>query len=214
MTTFLTNLRPLRCILGLTGNIATGKSTVAKILQKSGATCFDADQIARDVVAPGTPALTQIVDQFGAQMLKLDGTLDRKALGTLVFQNPNLLKKLENITHPAVRAELRMRLLATPADAICVIEVIKLFESGWSDACRQTWVTYCPPEMQLARLMRERGLSEAEAQARITAQNKQADKLARADVVIDTSESMARTRARVEQAWQAFVHEHCSGERR
>lgn len=204
----LSQLRPLRCILGLTGNIATGKSTVAKQLNALGAHVFDADQVARDVVAPGTPALAQIIHQFGAQMLRPDGSLDRGALGGLVFQNPQLLKKLEAITHPVVRAELRMRIVATPADAICVIEVIKLFESGWSDACRQTWVTYCPSEMQLARLMLERGLSEAEAQARITAQNKQADKLARADVVIDTSSTIARTRAHVERAWQAFVTEH------
>ncbi len=214
MTTPLTKLRPLRCILGLTGNIATGKSTVAKVLQKSGATVFDADQVARDVVAPGTSALAQIVHLFGAHMLTPDGSLDRKALGALVFQNPKLLSELEAITHPAVRAELRARILATAPDAVCVIEVIKLFESGWSDACRQTWVTYCPPEVQLARLMRERSLSKAEAEVRITAQNRQADKLARADVVIDTSESMPRTRERVERAWQAFVNEHCAGERR
>ncbi len=207
----LSQLRPLRCILGLTGNIATGKSTVARQLQTNGAKVFDADQVARDVVAPGTPAVAQIVHEFGAQILRQDGSLDRQALGALVFQSPMLLKKLEAITHPAVRSDLRMRILATPADAICVIDVIKLFESGWSDACRQVWVTYCPPEVQLARLMRERGLSQAEAQARITAQNPQADKLARADVVIDTSESMERTRARVEQAWQAFVTEHRTG---
>lgn len=201
----LSQLRRLRCVLGLTGNIATGKSTVASQLQRLGAHVFDADQVARDVVAPGTPALAEIARVFGARMLKPDGWLDRRALGAMVFQNPKLLDKLEAITHPAVRLELRLRILAAPVDEICVIEVIKLFESGWSDACRQTWVTHCPPAVQLARLMHERGLTETEAQTRIAAQNSQADKLARADVVLDTSESTDRTRAQVEHAWQAFV---------
>lgn len=211
MTESLTKLRQLRCILGLSGNIATGKSTVGNMLHKLGGIVIDADQVSRDCVAPGTPALARIADEFGAQFLKPDGSLDRKALGALVFQNPKLLGKLEAITHPAVRAEMRARILATPADAICVIEVIKLFESGWCEACRQTWVTYCPPELQLERLMRERGLGEAEAQARIAAQNAQADKLARADVVIDTGGSLAHTRAQVERAWHKFVTQHRTG---
>lgn len=192
-----------RLLIGLTGNIATGKSEVARMLRRLGAVVIDADQIAREIVQPGRPALTEIVRAFGADILLPNGELDRKKLARIVFSDPRKLQQLEAITHPAVRQVMGELIAAQPADAVVVLEVIKLFESGWACQCDEVWVTHCPKEMQIARLMRDRGLSEAEARARVAAQNPQADKLARADLVIDTSGSLEYTRQQVEAAWRA-----------
>lgn len=193
-----------RLLIGLTGNIATGKSEVARMLRRLGAVVIDADQIAREIVQPGRPALTEIVRAFGADILLPNGELDRKKLARIVFSDPRKLQQLEAITHPAVRQVMGELIAAQPADAAVVLEVIKLFESGWACQCDEVWVTHCPTEMQIARLMRDRGLSEAEARARVAAQNPQADKLARADLVIDTSGSLEYTRQQVEAAWRAL----------
>ncbi len=192
-----------RLLIGLTGNIATGKSAVARMLRELGAVVIDADQVAREVVRPGQPTLEEIVRAFGPGVLLPNGELDRPKMARLVFGDPDRLKQLEAIVHPAVREAMGRAIRAQPDDAVVVIEVIKLFESGWARECDQVWVTHCPPEVQMARLVSERGLSPAEARARVEAQNPQADKLARADVVIDTSGSLEETRRQVEAAWMA-----------
>ena len=193
---------PPRILIGLTGNIATGKSTVAHALRDLGATVIDADQAARVVVAKGRPALGAIVKSFGAAILQADGELNRAALGKVVFNDAARLHQLEAIVHPAVRVEMERQLAVLPADSVAVIEVIKLFESGWADRCDEVWVTHCTPEEQVARLIGSRGMSEADARARVAAQNPQADKLARADVVIDTSGTHEVTRAQVAREWR------------
>lgn len=192
-----------RLLIGLTGNIATGKSAVARMLRELGAVVIDADQVAREVVRPGQPTLDEIARAFGPGVLLPNGELDRPKMARLVFGDPDRLKQLEAIVHPAVREAMWRAIRAQPDDAVVVIEVIKLFESGWARECDQVWVTHCPPEVQMARLVSERGLSPAEARARVEAQNPQADKLARADVVIDTSGSLEETRRQVEAAWMA-----------
>jgi dephospho-CoA kinase len=189
-------------LIGLTGNIATGKSAVAQVLRELGAYVIDADQVSRVVAYKGRPALDEIVRAFGTQMLQPDGELNRSALGKVVFNDPAKLHQLEAIVHPAVRAEMEQQLAGLPADSVAVIEVIKLFESGWADRCNEVWVTHCPPEEQVARLMHSRGMSEADARARVEAQNPQADKLARAAGVIDTSGTHEETRAQVVQEWE------------
>ena len=194
-----------RILIGLTGNIATGKSAVAQRLRELGATVIDADQLVRVVVQKGQPALDEIARTFGPQVLLADGELDRKALGQVVFSDAQKLKQLEQITHPAVHVEIQRQLDELPPDSVAVIEVIKLIESGWADRCDSVWVTDCPPEDQVNRLMRSRGMSEAEAHARVAAQNPQAEKLARADVVIDTSGTFAQTRKQVTQAWDRLM---------
>ncbi len=191
-----------RLLIGLTGNIATGKSEVARVLRRLGAVVIDADQVARDVVRPGQPALAEIVRVFGADVLLPDGELDRRKMARLVFGDPERLRRLEAITHPAVREAMQREIRAQPDDAVVVIEVIKLFESSWARACDQVWVTHCPPAMQVERLMRYRGLTEEEARMRVEAQPDPAEKLAKADVVIDTSGSLAATRRQVMAAWQ------------
>jgi dephospho-CoA kinase len=192
-------------LIGLTGNIATGKSEVARMLRELGAHVIDADQLAREVVEPGQPALAEIARVFGDEVLLPGGVLDRKKMASIVFNDPASLKQLEAITHPAVRVLLWQRLADAPTDAVTVIEVIRLFEGGYADQCDQVWVTDCPREVQIARLMQSRGMSEAEATQRVDAQPSQAGKVARADVVIDTSGSLDDTRRQVEEAWRRVI---------
>ncbi|MCL5996652.1 MAG: dephospho-CoA kinase [Chloroflexi bacterium] len=196
---------PPRILIGLTGNIATGKSVVARMLHDLGAFVIDADQISRAVVRTGQPAHDEIARVFGPGVLQPDGGLDRKALGQVVFGDPLKLKQLEAIVHPAVRAEMALQLGALPDGSVAVIEVIKLFESGWAEKCDRIWVTHCPPEQQVERLMHSRGMAEAEAVQRVAAQNPQSEKLAHADVVIDTSGTVEQTREQVLRAWQELV---------
>ena len=202
-------------LIGLTGGIACGKSTVLAMLAALGARSIDADRATHRVQQPGTPTYQQIVAAFGPAILSSPGgPIDRRKLGALVFGDPQLLRRLEQIVHPAVRAEInafldavakaggystRLRPIERP---IAVIDAIKLLESGWAKQCDQVWVVTCPEDQQLDRLMHTRGMSEADARQRIAAQAPQASRLAQATVVIDNSGSQAHTRAQVEAAWQ------------
>jgi dephospho-CoA kinase len=196
-------------LIGLTGNIATGKSEVAKTLRELGATVIDADAVARDIVAVGQPALAQIAQTFGEDILLPDGSLNRKKLGDIVFNDKVKLKQLEDITSPAARAEIWARIAlafkhAKDLDHVVVIEVIRLFEAGYDKYCDQVWVTHCPPEIQIERLMYQRKFSENEAKARVSAQPPQADKVARATMVIDTSGTIEHTKTQVIRAFRAI----------
>lgn len=191
-------------LIGLTGNIATGKSNVLAELRALGAVVIDADEVARDVQQPGQAALAQILVAFGSGVFKPDGGLDRRALASVVFADKGRLRQLEAIVHPAIRAEIERRLAAAPADRVAVLEAILLFENHWAERCDQIWVTDCPPEEQAARLVASRGLSEDEAWARVRAQNAQADKVARAGVVIDTRGTPGESRAQVRRAFAAL----------
>ena len=189
-------------LIGLTGNIATGKSFVASVLRDLGACAIDADLVARDVVEPGTPTLALIADEFGPAVLLPTGALNRKALGEIVFHEPTRLRQLEALMRPGIRTELQARIDAVPQDCVGVLEAIRLIEGEWDQQCDAVWVTSCPREVQLSRLMQGRGLSEDDARTRIDAQADPALKLARADVVIDTNGSFEDTRAQVERAWR------------
>jgi dephospho-CoA kinase len=189
-----------KCLIGLTGNIATGKSTVAAMLADLGATVIDADRITHQVMRKGNAVYERIVAAFGAQVVGADGEIDRQALGQIVFGDAAALRRLEEIVHPAVGAEVRQRVeqAATP---IVVIEAIKLIEAGWHRFCQALWVTDCPRTQQVARLAKERKLDQQEAYRRIDAQPPQAQKTALADVVIDTSGDLDETRRQVQAAW-------------
>lgn len=187
-------------VIGLTGNIATGKSVVARMLADWGAEAIDADRVAHAVMRPGTPAHAAIVERFGAQVLRDDGTIDRARLGNRVFSDSRALADLEEIVHPAVIRRVQRCIEETPA-AVVVVEAIKLIESGMAETCDAVWVTICPPEERVRRLVEERGTSRADARQRVAAQPPQSEKVARADVVIDTDGDLASTRAQVEAAW-------------
>jgi dephospho-CoA kinase len=187
-------------LIGLTGNIATGKSAVGRMLTELGARVIDADAIAHLVTAKGQPAWLSIGAEFGEGILRPDGEVDRPKLGALVFADPAALRRLEAIVHPAVLERIA-ELLAQATAPVVVLDAIKLMESGFADLCDAVWVVTCSPEQQLARLMHTRQMSEAEARLRIEAQPPQAEKIARADVVIDNSGRLAQTRRQVAQAW-------------
>ena len=186
-------------VIGLTGNIATGKSEVLKMLARLGATVIDADALAHRVMAKGTPVWRAVVEEFGEGILGPDGEIDRSRLGEIVFSDPKALRRLERIVHPAVIAATVELIQAAEGDVVAV-EAIKLIEAGMK--CDSLWVVTCAKEQQLARLMAQRGLSEEEARRRIEAQPPQEEKLALADVVIDNSGSLEETWEQVRAAWE------------
>ena len=190
-------------LIGLTGNIACGKSTVLAQLAGYGADTIDADRVVHELMAPGEAVWAAIRDAFGPGVIAADGTIDRRALGAIVFADPAALRRLEALTHPAVRERIGARVEAAAARAVpvVVIDAIKLLEGPLAAGCDEIWVVTCVPEQQLARLMARNGFDEAEAQVRIATQGPQAEKVARADVVIDNGGSRDATHAQVAAAW-------------
>ncbi len=189
--------------LGVTGNIASGKSTVTGMLAELGATVIDSDLVYRELVAPGTPLLRRLASRFGEEIVDDDGSLDRRALGTIVFSDPEALADLDRITHPAVIAEVDRRVAAIPGGVV-VLDAVKLIESGHAERCDAVWVVVTDPEEQVTRLMKRNSLLAEEARRRVTAQPPLEAKLARADLVIDNSGSREETRDQVVCAWRAL----------
>jgi dephospho-CoA kinase len=188
-------------LIGLTGNIATGKSAVAKMLQDLGATVIDADALVHDLQHKGTAIYDAMVAAFGPGILDSAGEIDRKALGSIVFGDTAQLRVLENILHPAVLIESRQRINAATTPVV-VYEAIKLIEAGRAEMCDALWVVTAKYEVQLERLMRDRRMSEPEARQRIDAQPPQSEKILRATVVIDNSGTLLETRQQVEVAFR------------
>lgn len=195
-------------LIGLTGNIGCGKSTILTMLAARGAHVIDADQVTRQVMDVGQPAYQRIVESFGAGILQSPGgPIDRAALGRIVFSDPALLKTLEGIVHPATRTViydwLRERDVASARRReIAVVDAIRLIEAGYPAFCDAVWVVICDEEQQLQRLVLGRGMSEADARQRIAAQPLQREKVAVADVVIDNSGTLEQTEQQVEAAWR------------
>lgn len=190
--------------IGLTGGIACGKSTVASMLVCRGALLIDADRIAREVVEPGTPVLTQVIERFGADLLQEDGSLDRKKLGERVFGNPAALKDLEGLLHPQIRATMRERMQAYETqypDKLVVVDVPLLYESNLQAMYKQIMVVYVPRRIQLERLMKRDGITEEQANKRLNSQMSIDTKKELADIVIDNSGTMEETEQQIEQFW-------------
>ena len=191
-------------LLALTGGIASGKSTIATLLAARGAVIVDADAIVRDVQAAGSPVLRAIAAEFGDEVIRADGSLDRPALGALVFGHPDRLAALNALVHPAVREESVRRFAAAFADdprAVVVYDVPLLAEARGSDQWDLVVVAHAPAEVRRDRLVRLRGMDEADARARIAAQASDEQRLALADVVIDTATDMDATRRQVDDLW-------------
>lgn len=174
-------------VIGLTGGIATGKSTFSALLRARGAPVVDADALARAVVAPGSATLAEIARAFGPELLQADGSLDRKRLGDRVFADPAARRRLEAITHPAIRAAMLAETLrlAGEGHALVFYDAPLLYEVGLDAVLDAVVVVWAPPELQRRRLVDRDGLSPAEADARLAAQLPVDDKAARADVVIE-----------------------------
>ena len=192
---------PDKTIIGLTGNIAVGKSLVLAQLAALGAAVIDADQVAHQVLRRGGAAFEPVLEAFGDGILGADGEIERGKLGGLVFADPAQLKRLERITHPAIRQAIDRRIRSAAADVV-VIEAIKLLEGDLKNAVDAVWVVDAAPATQQRRLMSERGMSPSEAMRRIELQNSQADKLKQADLIISNDGGLDVLRAQVERAWQ------------
>ncbi len=199
-------------LIGLTGNIATGKSLVGRILAELGAQVIDADALVRDLQRQGVPVYADILAEFGPNILRADGEIDRDKLGAQVFSDPEALERLEAIVHPAVGREIERRLadlsrtqLTTDLRTVAVVEAIKLIEAGLHKRCNALWVVTSRPEVQLERLLRTRGLSEADARVRIEAQPPQSEKAALADVLIENNGTLDSLREQVKRYWEKLT---------
>lgn len=187
--------------IGLTGNIATGKSTALAFLADKGAHIADADKLAHRTMIPDGPAYEKVVAAFGPEIVDENGLIDRAKLGAIVFADAEALKRLEAIVHPATFELLRWDIMQSNAKVV-VVEAIKLFESGnLMSLSDEVWVVAASPETQMKRLVEERGMSEAEARQRIAVQGPQEDKIARADVVIVNDGALEEFYAQLEAAW-------------
>lgn len=188
-------------VIGVTGNIACGKSTVSNMLGQLGAEVIDADKVVHTLMQPKSEVWRRIVEEFGQGVLKPNGEIDRAVLGSIVFDDAEALRRLERIVHPAVTAAVRAMVQHSKAKVV-VVEAVKLIEAGMHRGYDSVWVVTCRHEQELARLMRERGLTREEAEARLGAQPSLEEKLRQADVVIDNSGSLEDTRRQVKAGWE------------
>jgi dephospho-CoA kinase len=191
---------PDKYVIGLTGNIATGKSVVRKMLEHLGAYGIDADALGHRSISKGAPGYPEVVRLFGQWILDESGEINRQSLARLVFANATLLSRLEEIVHPLVREAVDLLVERSHAHVV-VIEAIKLTESGLAEECDAVWVTDVPEWIQMVRLREKRGQSEAEARQRVSAQPAQREKLEQADVVIHNDHSFEATWDQVQEAW-------------
>ena len=189
-----------KLLLGITGNIACGKSTVLRQLRELGAHTIDADLAIHDILRKGGPAYAPVVAEFGQGILHESGEIDRRALGRIVFSDPARLRRLEEIEHPIVRKVID-EAIRQAREQVVVVDAIKLIESGWADKCDEVWAITCRRDQQVERLMRTRGYSQEKSDTRINAQAPQEAKVKRADVVIDNSGTKSHTREQVQMAW-------------
>jgi dephospho-CoA kinase len=179
-------------VIGLTGNIATGKSVVRRMLQELGASTVDADRLVHVLQEPGTQVYKEIVETFGSFILNVDATINRKQLGDIAFNVPEAMTTLEEITHPAVRQYIDRAIEKAPSYVV-VVEAIKLIEGGLADKCDAVWVVNASEDNQVVRLMTKRHMNNQDTIRRIQAQPRQAEKLARADVIINNDGSLIAT---------------------
>jgi dephospho-CoA kinase len=194
-------------LIGLTGGIATGKSTVAALLAARGAAVIDADVLAREVLVPGAPAFADVVEAFGTGVLGESGAVDRAALGAVVFADQQLRAALERITHPRISALMQERILdALQSEApLVVADIPLLFERHRDEAFEGTMLVYAPPAIQLQRVRERDGLDDIEAQRRLVAQLPIDEKRARATWVIDNSGSREATTRQLDEWWREVV---------
>ena len=197
-------------IIGLTGGIACGKSTVSTELRALGAAIVDADALAHELSQPHQPLYNAYVQRFGREIVTADGTLDRAAIARRVFADPDVRAEVDAIAHPLIRmaAEKRLRAARDENKRAAVLDVPLLFEAGWDALADETWVVALPREEQLKRLLsRDKAMDEGEARARIAAQMPLAEKCARADVIVDNSGTKEEIREYIGKLWKERILE-------
>ena len=190
--------------IGLTGDIATGKSTVSRRLEEHGALVIDSDALTRELMQPGTPTYRAVVASFGDGILCPDGTVNRSALGQIVFSEPGRLRELESLVHPAVAALREAKLRASDAEG-AVIDAVKRVAAGQHEGVDELWVGTSTREVQRRRLLHDRGLSLEDAERLLAAQPPTAEKLELADVVIENNGALAQLRAEVDRQWRRLT---------
>lgn len=187
-------------VVGLTGGIGAGKSSVSTRLAARGAVVIDADAITRELQEPGQPVLAAMVERLGDEILRPDGTLDRAAVASVVFNDPEALADLNRIVHPAVQAEMAARMGAAPAGSVVVLDIPLLTEPR--EGMAGVIVVDAPVDVAVARLVEHRGFDEADARARVENQISREERRAIADFVVDNSGSEAQLDAEVDRCWQ------------
>ena len=193
-------------VLGLTGNIACGKTSVGHLLLELGAERYiDADAVVHHLYEKGQPIAVQVAETFGPTILAPDGSVDRKALGSIVFRDPEAMRHLERIVHPAVGVALMQELATVSSAGIAIIDAVKLLEGASGALCQSKWLVVCPVEQQLERLMARNRLSEEEARMRIAAQPTLENKFVLVDEIIDNGGSLEETRNQVVAAFERFL---------
>lgn len=194
-------------IIGLTGGVGTGKSTVSQFLQEMGAVLLDADKIGHESYLPGSPAWKDLIAAFGEGILQEDRSIDRKKLGAVVFGNPDALKTLNGIVHPRMRDMIKGKLEALRARGtpVVVLEAAILFETGWDALVDEKWVTDAPEETVIRRVKNRNNWSEEQIRGRIKAQMPRQERCARATVVVDTDCTLDEVRAKVRALWEKRV---------
>jgi dephospho-CoA kinase len=197
-----TGARSAPFVIGLTGPIASGKSTIAEMLRKRGAEVIDADGVYRGLLAPGSALWKRVVDRFGPTIVRSNGDIDRSALADIVFADPEALADLDRITHPAVIADIRDRISRTSSPLV-VLEAVKLVQSGLASDVDALWFITADPETRLRRLISRSGMDEASARARIAAAPSSVPEGVGVDAIVDNSGELASTSAAVDDAWRA-----------
>lgn len=190
-------------VIGLTGGIASGKSTVTRFFLDRGVPVIDADILGHRTYDPGTETFEAVVRAFGPELVAPDGTIDRKVLGARVFGKPEELKRLTDIVWPGIR-KLASQALAeyeAAGNSVAVLEAAVLFEAGWEDLVDEVWVVVVEPELAVERLGARNGLDPEAARARINSQLSNAERMARADVVIENNSSLEALETRIQEAW-------------
>jgi len=196
-------------VIGLTGGILTGKSTVSEILAQRGAVIIDADKVGHEAYRPQTKVWQGVMDAFGTDILKENAEIDRKKLGEIVFHDPQALARLNEIMHPAMHLMMKEeieRLRGEGVDVV-VLEAAVLIEANWTDLVDEVWVTMAPEETAVRRLQDRGGLSEEQARARIRSQISSEERAKHADVIIDTNCDLAEVEAKVEELWHKLERE-------
>ena len=193
-------------VIGLTGGILSGKSTISGMLAEKGAIIIDADKIGHDAYKPYTKTWQELRDAFGDGILKKNGEIDRKRLGEIVFADPDTLIRLNRIVHPRMREMVREEIdcLKVEGVDVLVLEAAVLIEAGWTDLVDEVWVTIAPEQVVIKRLQERGGLSEEQARARIRSQIPADERAKHADIIIDTDCELSEVRARVEELWETL----------
>jgi dephospho-CoA kinase len=202
---------PVPPVIGLTGGIASGKTTVSARLEELGAQIIDADRIGHEIIAPGGPAYDPVLEAFGRDILAPDGTVDRRKLGALAFADPERLKRLNGISHPIMARRMGEQIAAArarrPAERppLIVLDAAILLEAGWDKLCDAVWAVEAPPEAALARLIARNGLSEEQARRRLDSQWSNAERAKRAQRVISNSGTIDALKDQVTTLWREAV---------